>query len=157
MHFIEVLLPLSLAKTFTYSVSEAEYNYIQKGVRVAVSFGKNKIYTALVIDLHKIPPTLYEAKEIHQILDEKPIVNEFQIAHWQWIASYYMCPIGDVYRGAIPSAYILESETIISFQKDSTVEVNDLSDEEYLIYEALQQQSSLKVKDIMLILNKKIL
>lgn len=155
MHFIEVLLPLSLAKTFTYSVSEAEYNYIQKGVRVAVSFGKNKIYTALVIDLHKIPPTLYEAKEIHQILDEKPIVNEFQIAHWQWIASYYMCPIGDVYRGAIPSAYILESETIISFQKDTTVEVNDLSDEEYLIYEALQQQSSLKVKDIMLILNKK--
>jgi len=155
MHFIEVLLPLSLAKTFTYSVSEAEYNYIQKGVRVAVSFGKNKIYTALVIDLHKIPPTLYEAKEIHQILDEKPIVNEFQISHWQWIASYYMCPIGDVYRGAIPSAYILESETIISFQKDTTVEVNDLSDEEYLIYEALQQQSSLKVKDIMLILNKK--
>lgn len=155
MHFIEVLLPLSLAKTFTYSVSEAEYNYIQKGVRVAVSFGKNKIYTALVIDLHEIPPTLYEAKEIHQILDEKPIVNEFQIAHWQWIASYYMCAIGDVYRGAIPSAYILESETIISFQKDTTVEVNDLSDEEYLIYEALQQQSSLKVKDIMLILNKK--
>ena len=77
MHFIEVLLPLSLAKTFTYSVSEAEYNYIQKGVRVAVPFGKNKIYTALVIDLHQIPPTLYEAKEIHQILDENPIVNEF--------------------------------------------------------------------------------
>ena len=155
MHFIEVLLPLSLAKTFTYSVSEAEYNYIQKGVRVAVPFGKNKIYTALVIDLHKIPPTLYEAKEIHQILDENPIVNEFQIAHWQWIASYYMCAIGDVYRGAMPSAFILESETIVSSQKETTIEVSELSDEEYLIYEALQQQSSLKVQDIMSILNKK--
>ncbi|WP_396147545.1 primosomal protein N' [Flavobacterium sp.] len=155
MHFIEVLLPLSLAKTFTYSVSEAEYNYIQKGVRVAVPFGKNKIYTALVIDLHQIPPTLYEAKEIHQILDENPIVNEFQIAHWQWIASYYMCAIGDVYRGAMPSAFILESETIVSSQKENTIEVSELSDEEYLIYEALQQQSSLKVQDIMAILNKK--
>ena len=155
MHFIEVLLPLSLAKTFTYSVSEAEFNYIQKGVRVAVPFGKNKIYTALVIDLHQIPPTLYEAKEIHQILDENPIVNEFQIAHWQWIASYYMCAIGDVYRGAMPSAFILESETIVSSQKENTIEVSELSDEEYLIYEALQQQSSLKVQDIMSILNKK--
>lgn len=155
MHFIEVLLPLSLAKTFTYSVSEAEYNYIQKGVRVAVPLGKNKIYTALVIDLHQIPPTLYEAKEIHQILDENPIVNEFQIAHWQWIASYYMCAIGDVYRGAMPSAFILESETIVSSQKETTIEVSELSDEEYLIYEALQQQSSLKVQDIMSILNKK--
>ena len=155
MHFIEVLLPLSLVKTFTYSVSEAEYNYIQKGMRVAVPFGKNKIYTALVIDLHQIPPTLYEAKEIHQILDENPIVNEFQISHWQWIASYYMCAIGDVYRGAMPSAFIIESETTISSQKETTVDVNDLSDEEYLIYEALQQQSSLKVQDIMAILNKK--
>ncbi|MEO0036850.1 MAG: primosomal protein [Bacteroidota bacterium] len=155
MHFIEVLLPLSLAKTFTYSVSEAEYNYIQKGMRVAVPFGKNKIYTALVIDLHQIAPTLYEAKEIHQILDENPIVNEFQIAHWQWISSYYMCAIGDVYRGAMPSAFILESETTISSHKETAVEVSDLSDEEFLIYEALQQQSSLKVQDIMAILNKK--
>ena len=155
MHFIEVLLPLSLPKTFTYRVSEAEYNYIQKGMRVAVPFGKSKIYTALVIDLHQVPPTLYEAKEIHQILDEKPIVNAFQIAHWQWISSYYMCSIGDVYRGAMPSAFILESETIISPKKEAIVDVKELSDDEFLIYEALQQQSSLKVQDIMAILNKK--
>lgn len=155
MHFIEVLLPLSLPKTFTYCVSEAEYNYIQKGMRVAVPFGKNKIYTALVIDLHQVPPTLYDAKEIHQILDEKPIVNEFQIAHWHWISSYYMCAIGDVFRGALPSAFILESETTISSQKDSTIAITDLSDDEYLVYEALQQQSSLKVQDVISILNKK--
>lgn len=155
MHFIEVLLPLSLPKTFTYCVSEAEYNYIQKGMRVAVPFGKNKIYTALVIDLHQVPPTLYDAKEIHQILDEKPIVNEFQIAHWQWISTYYMCAIGDVFRGALPSAFILESETTISSQKDSTIAITDLSDDEYLVYEALQQQSSLKVQDVISILNKK--
>ena len=155
MHFVEVILPLSLAKTFTYSVSEAECNYIKKGMRVAVPFGKSKIYTALVIDIHENKPTLYDAKEIHQILDEKPIVTEIQIAHWQWIASYYMCAIGDVYRGAMPSALLLESETIISQKQDSFVDESLLSDDEFLVYQALQQQSSLKVQDVINILNKK--
>ena len=153
--FVEVILPLSLAKTFTYSISESEFNYIKKGMRVAVPFGKSKIYTALVIELHQNAPTLYEAKEIHQILDEKPLVTEIQIAHWQWIASYYMCAIGDVYRGAIPSALLLESETVISQKQDVFVDESQLSDDEYLIYQALQQQSSLKVQDIIAILNKK--
>ena len=155
MHFVEVILPLSLAKTFTYRVSETEFHYIKKGMRVAVPFGKSKIYTALVIETHQNQPTLYDAKEIHQILDQKPIVNELQIAHWQWIASYYMCAIGDVYRGAMPSALLLESETIISQKSNDFVDESTLSDEEYLIYQALQQQSSLKVQDIISILNKK--
>ncbi|MES2804372.1 MAG: primosomal protein N' [Bacteroidota bacterium] len=155
MHFVEVILPLSLAKTFTYSVSEAEFHYIKIGMRLAVPFGKSKICTALVIEIHQNKPTLYEAKEIHQILDEKPIVTEIQIAHWQWIASYYMCAIGDVYRGAMPSALLLESETIISQKTDLVVDASLLSDDEFLVYEALQQQSSLKVQDIMAILNKK--
>jgi primosomal protein N' (replication factor Y) len=153
--FIEVIIPLSLPKTFTYKVSEAEYNYIIKGMRIAVPFGKNKIYTAVVIDLHQNAPTLYEAKEIHQILDDKPIVNEFQIKLWFWIASYYMCNIGDVYRGALPSALLLESETIISQRKETVIIESELSDDEFLIYEALQHQSSLKVQNIIDILNKK--
>lgn len=154
-YYIEVIIPLSLPKTFTYKVSEAEFQYIQRGMRIAVPFGKNKIYTALAIDLHQNAPTLYEAREIHQILDEQPIVNEFQINHWFWIASYYMCAIGDVYRGALPSALLLESETIISQQKETVVNESELSDDEFLIYEALQHQSSLKVQNIMDILNKK--
>ena len=153
--FAEVILPLSLAKTFTYSISEAEFHFIKKGMRVTVPFGKNKIYTALVVDLHQNEPQLYQAKEIHQILDEHSIVNEIQIEHWQWIASYYMCAIGDVYRGAMPSALLLESETIIAKKAEVYLEENQLSDEEYLVYQALQHQSSLKVQDIMSILNKK--
>lgn len=154
-YFVEVILPLSLAKTFTYSVSETEYHYIQKGMRVAVPFGKSKIYTALAIDIHQNKPLLYDAREIHQILDEKPIVNEIQIAHWQWISSYYMCALGDVYRSAVPSALLLESETQISQKKDVFVDESQLSDDEFLVYQALQQQSSLKVQDVMSILNKK--
>jgi primosomal protein N' (replication factor Y) len=154
-YFIEVVIPLSLPKTFTYKVSEAEYFFIKKGMRIAVAFGKNKIYSALAIDLHQNAPTLYEAKEIHQILDDKPIINEFQINHWFWIASYYMCNIGDVYRSALPSALLLESETIISQRNETIVDKKQLSDDEFLIYEALQQQSSLKVQNIIAILNKK--
>lgn len=155
MYFVEVILPLSLAKTFTYSVSETEFHYIKIGMRVAVPFGKSKIYTALVIEIHQNKPALYEAKEIHQILDERPIVTPIQIAHWQWIASYYMCAIGDVYRGAMPSALLLESETLISQKTDLFFDTSLLSDDEFLIYEALQQQNSLKVQDIIAILNKK--
>lgn len=154
-HFVEVVLPLALPKTFTYLVSEAEFQYIQKGMRVAVPFGKSKIYTALVIDLHQNAPTLYQAKEIHQILDESPVVNEYQIEHWQWIANYYMCSIGEVFKSALPSGFLLESETIISAQNDVAIDAKELSDSEFLIYQALQQQSSLKVEDIVSILGKK--
>jgi primosomal protein N' (replication factor Y) len=153
--FAEIILPLSLAKTFTYRVSEAEFHYIKKGMRIAVPFGKNKIYTGLVLELHQNQPELYEAKEIQQILDEKPVVTEIQLAHWQWMANYYMCAIGDVYRGAMPSALLLESETIISLEPETIVDESQLSDDEFLVYQALQQQSALKVHDISSILNKK--
>lgn len=155
MFFVEVVLPLSLAKTFTYRISEAEFHFIKKGMRVAVPFGKSKIYTALVIDIHQNEPSLYDAKEIHQILDEKPIATEIQIKHWLWVANYYMCGIGDVYRGAFPSGLLLESETVVSHKTDTLVNDSELSDDEFLIYEALHHQSSLKVGEIVSILNKK--
>lgn len=153
-YFIEVVLPLAVAKTFTYQVSEAEFEYIQIGMRVAVPFGKTKVYTALVLDKHDKPPQLYTAKEIHQILDEKPIVNSFQIEHWKWIASYYLCSLGEVFRSALPSGFVLESETIIS-ATTTTIEENALKDDEYLILEALQSQSSISVDEVIKILGKK--
>ncbi len=155
LYFIEVVLPLAVSKTFTYQVSEAEFNYIQIGMRVAVPFGKTKIVTALVLDKNNIPPQLYEAKEIHQILDEQPVVNAFQIEHWKWIASYYMCSLGEVFRSALPSGYILESETQISAKENATVDFSELKDDEYLILEALQSQSSITIQDVIKILGKK--
>lgn len=155
MYFIEVVLPLSLAQTFTYQVNEAEFYFIKPGFRVAVEFGKSKIYTALVLDVHQMKPEKYDAKEIHQILDETPIVTQTQIKHWRWIASYYMCAIGDVYRSAIPSALLLESETIITQKNTDFVLESALTDDEFLVYQALQQQSSLKIQEIVGILNKK--
>lgn len=152
--FAEVILPLALPKTFTYKISEAEAALLRPGMRVAVPFGHSRIYTALVVELHDNKPNLYEAKDIEQILDEAPVVTEIQVAHWFWIASYYMCPVGDVYRSAMPSALLLESETIISAAPEAE-ERPDLTDDEYLIREALDRQSSLSVREVSAILNKK--
>ena len=153
-HFIDVILPIPIQKTFTYSVTQYEYEFLKKGMRVAVSFGKTKMYTALVFKLHQIPPETYDAKEILQILDNKPIVTEHQLKHWEWISAYYMCGLGDVYRAALPSAFLLESETII-FKNESFDNKDILSDEEFLIYEALQHQSQLTIHQVVDILGKK--
>ena len=123
-------------------------------MRVAVSFGKTKMYTGLVFNIHQTAPVLYEAKEINQILDEKPIVNERQLKHWQWIANYYLCSLGDVYRASLPSAFLLESETII-YKNEAFSDESVLSDDEFLVYEALQRQSQLTVHQISDVLGKK--
>ncbi len=153
-YFIDVILPIPIQKTFTYSVTKSEYEFLQAGMRVAVSFGRSKIYTALVYNLHQNPPELYEAKEIYQILDEQPIANSTQLPHWQWISDYYMCSIGEVYKAALPSAFLLESETVLSKKKSFDNE-SLLSDDEFLIYEALQHQSQLTIHQVSDILGKK--
>ncbi|MGK0325607.1 MAG: primosomal protein N' (replication factor Y) [Polaribacter sp.] len=147
-------MPIPIQKTFTYSVTEDEAVFLQKGMRVAVSFGKTKMYTGLVYNIHQTAPNLYEAKEIHQILDETPLVNELQLKHWQWISSYYMCSLGDVYRASLPSAFLLESETII-YKNDAFTEDATLADDEFLIFEALQHQSQLTIHQVADILGKK--
>ena len=154
-YFINVILPIPLDKLFTYSISEDEANFLRPGMRVAVPFGKSKIYTGLVAAVHQTPPEVYEPKEIHQILDEKPLVNQIQLKHWQWIAEYYMCTIGEVFRGALPSAFLLESETLILKNTEAEVVEGDLMDDEFLVYEALQHQSILKVHEVSAIIERK--
>ena len=155
LYFIDVIIPVPLKKLFTYSITASEAGFLKRGIRVAVPFGKSKIYTGIVCKIHNDAPTAYEAKEIQQILDETPIVNEKQLQLWQWIANYYMCTLGDVMRAALPSGFILESETVISKHKTNTIDESVLKDDEFLVFEALNSQSSLKIHDISNILDKK--
>src|SRR5690606_17651333 len=106
-YFIEVILPIPIEKSFTYRITKAESEFLKLGMRVAVPFGKSKIYTAIVHKIHNEEPLIYEAKDIHQILDDIPLVTQNQIKHWEWIASYYMCTLGEVMRAALPSAFVL--------------------------------------------------
>jgi primosomal protein N' (replication factor Y) (superfamily II helicase) len=154
-HFIDVILPIPLEKAFTYSISAAEAEFLKVGMRVAVPFGKTKIYTGLVYKIHNQEPLVYEAKEIHQILDDTPITTTTQLQHWEWIANYYLCSLGEVMRAALPSAFVLESETVVVKNNEQVINDTDLKDDEFLVYEALHHQSSLKIHDISTILEKK--
>ncbi|MCB0398515.1 MAG: primosomal protein N' [Winogradskyella sp.] len=154
-YFLDVILPIPLQKAFTYHITEAEAQFLKTGMRVAVPFGKSKIYTALAYTIHNNPPLAYEAKTIHQILDEDPIVTNLQLKHWEWVANYYMCSLGEVMRAAMPNAFIIESETILVRNESAEISEEDLKDDEFLIYEALQYQSSLKIEDVVSILDRK--
>ncbi|MHA7843424.1 MAG: replication restart helicase PriA [Winogradskyella sp.] len=154
-YFLDVILPIPLQKAFTYHITEAEAKFLKPGMRVAVPFGKSKIYTALAYAIHKNAPIAYEAKTIHQILDEEPVVTQLQLKHWEWIAKYYMCSLGEVMRAAMPNAFIIESETILIKNENAEVSEANLEDDEFLIYEALQYQSSLKIEDVVSILDRK--
>jgi len=153
MYFVEVILPLPLPKLYTYRINEDEAHFLQTGMRVAVSFGKSKVYTALVHKVHTNEPT-YETKDIEYILDETPIVTPNQITHWQWIADYYMCTLGEVIKSALPSAFLLESETIIEIaEKDLNPYL--FSDDEFQVYEALHYKTALKGSEVSKIIPKK--
>ncbi|MGB5369871.1 MAG: primosomal protein N', partial [Flavobacteriaceae bacterium] len=154
-HFIDVILPIPLEKSFTYRVSSSEAANLLPGMRVAVPFGKSKIYTALVAKIHTTPPEVYEAKEIDQLLDDVPIVNDIQLKHWKWIADYYMCTIGEVFRSALPGAFLLESETLILKNEQVEIDESTLKDDEFLIYEALLHQPILKVQEVCAIIERK--
>ena len=122
-YFIDVILPIPLEKQFTYTITQAEAEFLKAGMRVAVPFGKQKIYTALVLNIHQKAPETYEAKSIEQILDETPIVTAQQLKLWSWMSSYYMCTLGDVLRAALPSALMLESETIVRLNKTIDIKI----------------------------------
>ncbi|MBJ25805.1 MAG: primosomal protein N' [Flavobacteriaceae bacterium] len=152
-YFIEVIIPLSLDRTYTYSVSSKQNKDISIGCRVIVPFGKSKSYTAIVSKKNLEAPIYYSTKRIDCILDTSPVVNHLQLKFWQWISEYYQAAIGDVYRTAIPSAFLLESEMEIS-KNNFPKNLASLSDDEFLIYEALSI-SNLSVKEISGIIQKK--
>ncbi len=154
-YFVDVILPLPLEKSYTYALSSEEASEISIGSRVVVPFGKSKLYTALVVKIHQDKPEIYEAKLIYEILDSNPIVTLEQLNHWSWIANYYMCSLGEVYKMAIPSALLLSSETHVQLHSDIHLDISELSDDEYLIVEALEQQNGLSIKDVISITNRK--
>lgn len=154
-HFVEVLLPIPLERNFTYSVTPQQAALLGPGMRVAVPFGKSKLYTGLVLSLHNKPPAAYQAKEVFQILDEAPLVTELQVKHWKWMASYYMCTLGEVFRAAVPGVFLLESETRVLREPGFEQMAADLTDVESIILEALQNQPELKVGQIGELIDRK--
>lgn len=102
MHYVDVILPLPLEGTFTYSVPESMVAQVRMGVRVLVPLGRSKTYTAMAVQLHSEKPE-FETRPIIQVIDAEPVLIEQQLRLWQWISTYYMSPIGDVFKAALPA------------------------------------------------------
>ncbi|MBL4625111.1 MAG: primosomal protein N' [Flavobacteriales bacterium] len=153
--FVDVILPLALPKTYSYRVPFELSEYVQVGVRVVVQFGKSKLYSALVLNVHQKAPSQYQAKYIDSVLDEAPVVNNFQFKLWNWISEYYMCHLGEVMNAAMPAGLKLNSETRIVLHPDYQSTTVNLTDKEYLVTDALQIQEILTIQEISEILNIK--
>lgn len=112
--YVDVILPLPLADSFTYRLPDSYAATVQEGSRVVVQFGAKRYYTGIVMRKHTDEPQGdYDIKEVAEILDAAPIVQQTQLRLWRWISDYYMCPIGEVYKAALPSGLKIESETIV--------------------------------------------
>ena len=147
MHFIDVILPLALPRPLTYSVPDELSAQVKKGVRVIVPFGARKFYSAIVQEVREQNIAEFTVKEIVAVLDEKPVVNDFQIRLWQWIASYYMCTLGEVMKAAIPSGLKLESETKVFYNADY-VQCDELNKHEEEVLNLVHDKKSLSVSEI---------
>jgi len=154
MNFIDVVVPLPIRTTFTYLVSQKEYDFLDLGFRVMVPFGKSKYITGIVISKHKKFPSKYQAKEIEYIIDKEQIVTNNQLTFFKWISDYYMCPLGLVIKVAMPKLLLLksESEIILLNREFSKTKISKNSQK---ILETLINNEKLSLNDISLILKKK--
>lgn len=152
--FVDVILPLYIAKTYTYRVP-LEWNAdIAIGKRVIVQFGRNKIYAGIIHRVSKEAPLNYEAKYILNVIDADPLVDANQLALWEWMAGYYMCYLGEVMQAALPAALKMASETKIVASENSDLDRSLLSDKGYMVMEALDVAGELTINDIVKLLGQ---
>jgi len=139
--FAQIILPLSLHDVYTYIVPESMHSQIKTGQRVIVQFGKRRLYAGLVYSISKLKPEEIELKEIRQILDDAPVVLPKNFKLWEWIAKYYCCALGDVFRAALPTGLKLESKSRVFLT--GSFEENITSEKENVIIQQLKNGVSL--------------
>ncbi|MFA5329739.1 MAG: primosomal protein N' [Prolixibacteraceae bacterium] len=146
--FADVILPLPLDYHFTYRVPAAFQVRIKTGIRVIVQFGKRKFFSALVYKLHQNQPDgNFEIKDIEAILDEEPIIGSNQLQLWEWIANYYCCTLGEVFKAALPSGLKLESQTKVSLNSEITFPEN-LTDKESMVLLLLESRKTASIQEL---------
>ncbi len=146
-HYAEVIIPLAVEGVFIYAIPERLSGDVSPGTRVLVSFGKRRIYTAVIRSISQVPPEGFTPKEILDILDESPHVRSTQLQLWDWMSSYYMCRLGDVMRAALPSGLRPESESkvriCLDFEDDGS-----LDSHERLLFEVVKDQGEVTIGDL---------
>lgn len=154
MKFADVILPLALPKNYTYAVPDHMVDSLKVGSRVAVQLGRQKKYAGVVRAIHELAPPDYKTKPLLDLLDKDPVVYPTQLSFWEWLAAYYMCSEGEVLNAALPAHLKLSSETVLLFNDAYGEDFTDLSDDEYMIAEALHIRKELSIEEVQLILDK---
>ena len=148
----EIMLPLALPTTYTYSIPTQFLQRALPGCRVEVVFGKQKKYAGIIKSVRdKKPP--YPTKEILNVLDDEPILYPQQLQLWQWLSEYYMCSEGEVMSAALPTHFKLSSETILIYNEEIGEDFTHLNDEEFLVAEALLLKKELRLTEVQQILD----
>jgi primosomal protein N' (replication factor Y) (superfamily II helicase) len=153
--YAQVIVPLHLPTTYTWSVPPEFQNNIKIGQRVEVQL-RNKKYAGVVKSINTTYEDLYQPKEIINILDEEPLLYPTQLNLWHWIADYYMCSEGDVMQIAIPANLKLNSETIVVWNDENETDLNDgslFTDNEFIIAQALEIKKELKMSEVQQLLD----
>jgi primosomal protein N' (replication factor Y) len=140
MLFVDVIVPIPLAFTYTYAVPEQWHQNIKTLQRVLVHFGKNKHYAALVVKVHDTAPTGYNAKFIEGIIDDEPMFISKQVQLWYWMSQYYMCSLGDVYNAATPGALKVNTDSIIQAKNISEEVLFALPEKQRLVLEYIRDK-----------------
>lgn len=146
--YAEVILPLAVGKTFTYSIPESLQPLVLPGKRVWVQFGKSKIYTGIIKNISTRKPDNVEVKPIFDIQDEKPVVNPEQLQLWDWLASYYCCFPGEVMSVALPSSLKPQSESVLCINPEFEGDFNLFNDREIMLLNVLQQKKNVEVQEL---------
>jgi len=147
--FARVILPLAVEGTFTYAVPDSLRHQISAGSRVLVSFGRKRIYTAIVQSMESELPVEFVPKPLLDVLDEKPLVGSPQLQLWDWMSDYYMCNPGEVMRAAIPSGLRPESESRVRINT-AYVDQGELDSFERLLLEVIKDQGEVIPGDLQL-------
>ncbi len=151
-HWAQIILPLALPVVYTYAVPANLLAKAIPGCRVEVVFGKNKKYAGIIRSVdEKKPP--YITKQILNVLDDAPLLYPQQLQFWDWISNYYMCTAGEVMAAALPANFKLSSETILIYNEEIGEDFTNLTDNEFLVAEALLLKKQLELTEVQQILD----
>ncbi|MET0462928.1 MAG: primosomal protein N' [Chitinophagaceae bacterium] len=152
-YYADIVIPLALPRTYTWSVPPQMEEQLKIGMRVEVNLGKNKKYAGVVKRIHKEKPEWGDPKEILNILDGAPVVYEQQLQLWEWISSYYMCSEGEVMAAALPAHFKLSSETVLVYNEEYGDDFSALDTDEFIVGEALLIKKELKLNEVQQLLD----
>ena len=152
--FADILLPVPIHQVFTYRIPFELNDQLQFGVRVIVPFGRSKLLTGIVTEIHERIPEAYQAKFIEHVLDEFPIVTAKQFQFWKWISSYYMAPLGDVMNASLPANFKLSSESKVVLHPDFEND-QQLDEREQIIVDSLHANDQMDLKELSAVLGIK--